>query len=111
MLFRSDELSDLLSGHRSESLSATALPDTLISDHRLPGINGVQLVDAVQTQLQEHGLPLRCLLISGDTAPAEIAQLSASGHDVLAKPFRSERLLEHLLRDRPEQRDQTTRAA
>jgi len=73
------------------------LPDVLVSDYRLPGIDGVSLSQtlALQMSVQQHAMP--SLIISGDTDPAEIARLSASGLNVLAKPFRSERLLEQVL--------------
>jgi signal transduction histidine kinase/FixJ family two-component response regulator len=109
-----EELPQLLAGNRQESLSATALPDSLVSDHRLPGMTGLNLSQTVSLHLQAQGLKLHCLIISGDTDPVEIARLSASGHEVLAKPFRSERLLEHLQRvrtDRPDRNDRNDRAA
>jgi signal transduction histidine kinase len=72
------------------------IPDTLITDYRLPGINGLHLVQTLDVHLKTQGHRLQTLIISGDTDPAEIARLSASGQEVLAKPFRSERLLERL---------------
>jgi signal transduction histidine kinase/CheY-like chemotaxis protein len=106
-----EELPQLLAGNRQESLSPTALPDSLVTDHRLPGMTGLNLSQTVSLHLQAQGLKLHCLIISGDTDPVEIARLSASGHEVLAKPFRSERLLEHLQRVRTDRPDRTDRAA
>jgi signal transduction histidine kinase/FixJ family two-component response regulator len=100
-----EELPQLLAGNRQESLSATALPDSLLTDHRLPGMTGLHLAQTVSVHLLAQGLNLQCLIISGDTDPVEIARLSASGHEVLAKPFRSERLLDHLQRSRTERTD------
>lgn len=71
-------------------------PDTLITDYRLPGLNGLELGQTLSLRLREQGRALQTLIISGDTDPAEIARLSASGQEVMAKPFRSERLLERL---------------
>jgi len=85
-----DDLPDLLAG------GDDALPDTLITDYRLPGLNGLQLAQRLGAQAQAQGRTLKTLIISGDTDPSEIARLSGSGQDVLAKPFRSERLLERL---------------
>lgn len=85
-----DDLPDLLAA------GTDALPDTLITDYRLPGLSGLQLAQRLSAQLQAQGRSLKTLIISGDTDPTEIARLSASGQDVLAKPFRSERLLERL---------------
>ena len=87
-----DELPQLLA-----ATSRTQRPDILITDYRLPGINGLQLSQTIQAYLRESGVSLYTLIISGDTDPAEIARLSASGQVVMAKPFRSERLLEQLL--------------
>ena len=75
------------------------LPDTLITDYRLPGIDGLQLTQRVSLQLLAHdqtSKPLQTLIISGDTNPAQLARFNDSGLTVLAKPFRSERLLEQL---------------
>jgi len=86
-----DELPSLLSHGDDRDM-----PDTLITDYRLPGINGLHLVQTLGVQLRTQGRNLQTLIISGDTDPAEIARLSDSGQEVLAKPFRSERLLERL---------------
>lgn len=72
-------------------------PAVLITDYRLPGIDGVQLSHLVAAHWSVVGHSLKTLVVSGDTDPAEINRLNASGLQVLAKPFRSERLLEKLL--------------
>ncbi|MDE2400051.1 MAG: response regulator [Burkholderiales bacterium] len=72
-------------------------PNLLISDYRLPGINGLQLGQTIQAYLRDSGMTLHTMIISGDTDPAEIARLSNSGLPVMAKPFRSEHLLKQLL--------------
>lgn len=87
-----DELPQLLASTQRQQR-----PDILITDYRLPGINGLQLSQTIQAYLRESGVSLYTLIISGDTDPAEIARLNASGQPVMAKPFRSERLLEQLL--------------
>ncbi|HEX5355918.1 MAG TPA: ATP-binding protein [Aquabacterium sp.] len=86
-----DELPTIMENSEDEDL-----PDTLITDYRLPGINGLHLVQTLGVHMRAHGKNLQTLIISGDTDPAEIARLSASGLEVLSKPFRSERLLERL---------------
>jgi len=91
-----DELPALINDGDEESL-----PDTLITDYRLPGINGLHLVQTLGVHLRSQGHQLHSIIISGDTDPAEIARLSASGQEVLSKPFRSERLLERLNARRP----------
>lgn len=89
-----DELPHLL-----DLVDSEELPDTLISDYRLPGIDGLELVKQIGQQLgmhKEFTKQLQTLIISGDTNPAELARFDESGLTVLAKPFRSERLLEQL---------------
>ncbi len=91
-----DELPALIQDGDEENL-----PDTLITDYRLPGINGLHLVQTLGVHLRSQGHQLHSIIISGDTDPAEIARLNASGQEVLSKPFRSERLLERLNARRP----------
>ncbi|MBI5925207.1 MAG: response regulator [Aquabacterium sp.] len=86
-----DELPTIMENSDEEDL-----PDTLITDYRLPGISGLHLVQTLDVHMRAHGKHLQTLIISGDTDPTEIARLSASGLEVLSKPFRSERLLERL---------------
>ncbi|MDM4768389.1 hybrid sensor histidine kinase/response regulator [Pelomonas sp. SE-A7] len=79
---------------------AALFADLLISDQRLPDIRGIALVKQVQERC--GGLP--ALLITGDTAPEQLAELQASGVPVLHKPFRAEALmaaLEKLLSAQP----------
>lgn len=79
-----------------------SLPDTVLTDYRLPGMSGVQLVQLLSQQLRPKRPRLQSLIISGDTDPSELQRLGASGLTVIPKPFRSERLLEQLLHTPPE---------
>ncbi|MED5621061.1 ATP-binding protein [Ideonella sp. BN130291] len=63
--------------------------DLLLTDHRLPGANGLQVVAWVR----ERFGPVPALVVTGDTAPEQIALLADSGMPVLHKPFRAEQLL------------------
>jgi signal transduction histidine kinase/ActR/RegA family two-component response regulator len=69
-------------------------PDWLLTDHRLPEGDGTMAIDRVRARWG----PVPALLITGDTAPAVMAQLSALALDVLHKPFRPEALLARLQR-------------
>ena len=62
--------------------------DLVISDHRLNDGSGRAVVDALR--LVHPGLP--ALIITGDTAPQQLAELADSGLAVLHKPFRAEKL-------------------
>ena len=57
-------------------------PDVLLVDHRLRVGDGLSAVRALREQLG----PLACLLITGDTAPQQLARLAGSGLRVLHKP-------------------------
>ena len=63
-------------------------PDLLISDQRLPDGDSRDVVEAVAARHPE--VPV--LVITGDTAPADLARLSALGWPVLHKPFGADEL-------------------
>ncbi|WP_374317028.1 ATP-binding protein [Aquabacterium sp.] len=87
-----DDLPKLLSPNQPEQH-----PDILVTDFRLPGINGLTLAQTVQTYLIGTKFCLLPLIISGETDPNQLARMSTSGFATLPKPFRSEQLLEQLL--------------
>ncbi|MDP1535069.1 MAG: response regulator, partial [Rubrivivax sp.] len=62
--------------------------DLLITDLRLPGGTGLDVVALARQRL--GALP--ALVVTGNTAPADIAALAASGLPVLHKPFRADEL-------------------
>lgn len=65
-------------------------PDLLITDQRLPGGSGLSAI----AHMRQHHPQVPALVVTGNTAPAELAVLTASGLPVLHKPFRSEALLD-----------------
>jgi signal transduction histidine kinase len=79
-----------VAGLRQALADATrVLPDLLVSDQRLPDGTGIEVAQLLRTAVA--ALPV--LMVTGDTAPADIAMLQASGLPVLHKPFTSEGLL------------------
>lgn len=62
--------------------------DLLITDLRLPGGSGFDVVALARRRFGQ--LPV--LVVTGNTAPADIAALGESGLPVLHKPFRAEQL-------------------
>ncbi len=84
----------LLAALPGDPENAALYADLLISDQRLPDIPGVTLVQSVRKRC--GALP--ALLITGDTAPEQLALLQASGVPVLHKPFRAEALMAALER-------------
>lgn len=63
--------------------------DLLITDHRLRGATGVEVIEAVR----RYGGPVPVLVVTGDTAPEDLSLLASSGLQVLHKPFRADALL------------------
>ena len=66
------------------------LPALIVSDQRLPDGTGVECVALIR---QKAGRALPAVIVTGDTAPADMALLAASGLPVLHKPFGAEALL------------------
>lgn len=69
--------------------AAVVLPDLLLSDQRLPDGTGIEVAHLLRGV--RDGLPV--LIVTGDTSPADVALLHASGLPVLHKPFSSSGLL------------------
>jgi signal transduction histidine kinase/CheY-like chemotaxis protein len=67
--------------------------DLMLTDLRLPDGQGYQAAEKLLTQ--QPGTPI--LLVTGNTAPAELAALAQSGLPVLHKPFRMEQLQQALV--------------
>ncbi|HET7795170.1 MAG TPA: ATP-binding protein, partial [Rhizobacter sp.] len=72
-------------------------PHVLLTDHRLPVGNGLMVIDAVR---ERYGA-VPAVMITGNTAPEDIAAFSVSGIPVLHKPFQTEALLAAIERAAP----------
>lgn len=72
--------------------------DFLISDLRLPGMNGLQLLEAVA---QARRGPLRAVLLTGDTSPERVALTQSCVWPVLFKPTHFDDLVAALLTQTP----------
>ncbi len=64
----------------------------LLRDQRLPDGTGIEVAGL----LRRAAGTLQVLVVTGDTAPADIARLRESGLPVLHKPFSSDELLASL---------------
>lgn len=76
-------------------------PDLIISDYQLA--DGRTGLEAIEQLRSAFGNPIPALLISGDTSPERLREVSASGHCLLHKPVAPATLratLNHVLRDR-----------
>ena len=75
-------------GSSDEALKQLAvevgLPDLIISDYRLA--DGVTGIDAIERLRDSLGVAIPAFLISGDTAPDRLKEVSASGYQLVHKP-------------------------
>jgi PAS domain S-box-containing protein len=67
--------------------------DYYISDYRLPGMNGLQLLDAIQSNSAE---PIKAVVLTGNTSPNQILRMQSSRWQVLFKPIGLPKLLSAL---------------
>jgi len=61
----------------------TMAADYYISDYRLPGMNGLQLLDAIQARSAQ---PIKAVLLTGNTSPDQVALKQCLRWKVLFKP-------------------------
>jgi len=65
-------------------------PDIVVSDYRLPGLDGIEVVRRIRHLVGED---LPTILITGDTSAKDIAAVDLARCTVLHKPVNSERLI------------------
>jgi DNA-binding NtrC family response regulator len=63
--------------------AAIAQADVYISDFRLPGTNGIALLEAIE---QIAGRPIKAILMTGETSPDRIEAAQSARWPVLFKP-------------------------
>ena len=81
-------------GNGEEALQAVRrrLPDLLVSDVMMPGLDGLQLTRALRTSPETRGLPI--LLLSARTGEEAMAEgLAAGANDYIVKPFSARELV------------------
>lgn len=66
-------------------------PAVVISDVRLPGISGLQLLDELQSR--DRDIPVILITGHGDVSMA-VQAMRANAYDFIEKPFHSERLID-----------------
>ncbi|MDO8988603.1 MAG: PAS domain S-box protein [Sideroxyarcus sp.] len=64
--------------------------DHYISDYRLPGMDGLQLLNTIQAN---SAAPIKAVILTGNTAPDQTAITQASRWEVLLKPINLNKLL------------------
>jgi CheY-like chemotaxis protein len=70
--------------------------DAIVADHRLgPGLSGTATAKQIHARAGRH---YPTFVITGDTAPERIAEVHASGFEMLHKPILAEELRRNLAR-------------
>jgi DNA-binding response OmpR family regulator len=67
-------------------------PDLLILDVELPGLNGLDVFDLLRSDPHWHGVPV--LFLTGLPEQAKTANAPIGVHEILAKPFDIDDLIE-----------------
>jgi PAS domain S-box-containing protein len=93
MLLETEQVSVLTAGDGDTALdhiSNGAQPDILITDFRLPGYNGIELVKRLRTAL---GRELPVVMMTGDTSAQDFSRAQLSNCTLLHKPVDTNDLL------------------
>ncbi|KVG57641.1 sigma-54-dependent transcriptional regulator [Burkholderia territorii] len=72
-------------------------PTVIVSDVRLPGIDGLTLLDSIKARPAEAGVPVILTTGHGDVAMA-VGAMRAGAYDFIEKPFHSDRLVDTVRR-------------
>lgn len=83
------QVSTAADGKRGLEQAQATRPDLLITDYRMPGMDGIELIRAVRGQAELKELPI---ILMSATLPQEIAQ-DAEPDERLKKPFGIEEVL------------------
>jgi DNA-binding response OmpR family regulator len=90
--WRVDEAGD---GREALAKAIAFRPDVIVTETRLPGIDGVSLCDLLRRDLATSTIPI--VFVTGDTYPADVDRAVAAGADlVLPKPCLPEELAAQL---------------
>ncbi|WP_175813683.1 sigma-54-dependent transcriptional regulator [Burkholderia contaminans] len=72
-------------------------PAVIVSDVRLPGIDGLTLLDSIKARVVEAGVPVILMTGHGDVAMA-VGAMRSGAYDFIEKPFQSDRLVDSVRR-------------
>jgi two-component system, OmpR family, KDP operon response regulator KdpE len=73
---------DAANGEEALEAVRTTVPDLIVLDWQLPGMNGIQTCRALRAR---YSVPV--IIVSGNRSNSKIAALDAGANDFLAKPF------------------------
>jgi two-component system, sensor histidine kinase and response regulator len=85
-------LADASSGERAIELYATFLPDLVLLDVMMPGIDGFETCRRLRKSYAEHCAPIIFITAKSDSEDV-VAGLAAGGVDYLPKPFNAREVL------------------
>ena len=101
-----DEAGD---GREALAKAISRRPDVIVTETRLPGINGVALCTLLRQDIATSGIPI--VFVTGDAYASDVQQATEAGADiVLTKPCLPERLLVEVRRVITESRRLQARA-
>ena len=105
--WRVDEASD---GREALAKAIALHPDNIITETRLPGIDGITLCALLRRDVATNTIPV--IFVTGDAYPTDVERAMAAGGDmVLTKPCLPEHLLTKMRAVLDESRNLRTRAA
>lgn len=79
---------DAADGEEALEAVATSIPDLIVLDWQLPGMDGIQTCRALRAR---YDVPV--IIVSGNRSNSKTAALAAGANDFLAKPFAMNELL------------------
>lgn len=89
---RDFEVLDAADGQTALDSIAADVPDLVVLDWNMPGMNGIQTCRALRERSQ---VPV--IMVSADRSNSREAALQAGANDYLRKPFSCKDLLTHIL--------------
>lgn len=82
-------------GEQAWALAQRCPPDILLTDVRMPGLNGIELTRRLRADARTARVPI-LLLTASNERDTQVQGLVAGADDLLLKPFRPQELLDGL---------------
>ncbi len=83
-------------GESAIQTSKEQLPDIIVMDIRMPGLSGLEAIKHIRATPEIANIPI--IATTGLAAPSDSARcLDAGAHLYISKPYRMQRLVEHIM--------------
>lgn len=82
-------------GNEAYVMFETSVPDVILSDVRMSGGNGIELLNQIRKMKPQA--PPYFFLLTGYAESKEALQLSADGHEMITKPYSLKALRERVI--------------